>query len=159
MKKSILLLTLSITIFISCSKSDDNNSSTPLSSIVGKWDLKAKMTGTTNVVLYPCEEQYNQYQFFENLTAIEDEGYTNGGTSCTHYTYNETYTIANNKLTIIETSSNGQYVYEYRFNILELTSTKLKLKIYYTNEKHNGTLTFEENIPESQQTTSSYDKV
>ena len=159
MKKSILLSLLSVSFLISCSKNDDNTPSTPVPSIVGKWDLKAKMVGTTAVALYPCEEQYNQYQFFENLSAIEDEGYTNGGTSCTHYTYNETYTIANNKLTIIETSSIGQYVYEYRFNILELTSTKLKLKIYYTNEKHNGTLTFEENIPESQQTTSSYDKV
>ena len=159
MKKSILLLALSISTLFSCSKSDDNTSTPTLSSIVGKWDLKAKMTGTTVVALYPCEEQYNQYQFFENLSAIEDEGYTNGGTSCTHYTYNETYTIANNKLTIIETSSNGQYVYEYRFNILELTSTKLKLKLFYTNEKHNGTLTFEENIPENEQTTSSFEKI
>ena len=159
MKKSIILFTLITIILFSCSKNDDNPTTIPLGSIIGKWDLKSKTIGSTIIPLYPCEELYNQYQFFENFTAIEDEGYTNAGTSCTHFTYNETYSITNNKLTIIETSSNGQYVYEYRYNILELTSTKLKLKIYYTNERHNGVLTYEESIPENQQETSSYDKI
>lgn len=159
MKKSILLLAFIVTTLFSCSNNEDNSNVIPNSTIVGKWDLKSQITGTTNVMLSPCEIQYNQYQFFENLTAIENEGYTNGNTNCTNYTYNQTYKIEDKILTITENSDNNQYVFEYKYKILELTSTNLKIKLYYTSEKSKGKLTDEENIPENEQTTNSYEKI
>lgn len=157
MKKSILLSLLSVSFLISCSKNDDNTPSTPVPSIVGKWDLKAKMVGTTAVALYPCEEQYNQFEFFSNLTYVEDEGYTNNGTSCTHYTFSNSYSISNNNLIIND--DDGIVQTESHLKIIELTQTKLKLKLFYIKEKQNGVVTSEENIPENQQRTTSFDKI
>ena len=88
--------------------------------------------------------------------AIEDEGYTNGGTECRHYTYNETYTISNNILTTKEVR--GTYQHEVRYNIIELTATKLKTKLFYSNETYNGSFS-EYTFPENEKITYSFDKI
>ena len=149
---SILVLSL-----FSCSKSDDKNgTSIPTASIIGKWDLKSQMRGTTVVPLSACEEQYNQYQFLENLTYVEDWGYTNNGTQCTHYTETNTYSLSNNIL--ITNSFDGIVYQESHSKILELTSTKLSVKTFYRKEKQGTTVT-ETNIPEQQQVTGFFEKL
>ena len=154
MKKIIFLLAFLIITLLSCSKSNNDESSQ--FSIIGKWDLKAKTTGATPTLLYACEEQYNYFEYLANKVAIEDEGYTNGGTECRHYTYNETYTISNNILTTKEVR--GTYQHEVRYNIIELTATKLKTKLFYSNETYNGSFS-EYTFPENEKITYSFDKI
>jgi hypothetical protein len=149
-------VSISVLSLVSCSKSSDDSSSSQFSSIVGKWDLKAQMKGTTSIPLSACEEQYNQYQFLENLTYIVDWGYTNNGTQCTHYTKTNTYSLSNDIL--ITNSFDGIIYQESHSKILELTSTKLKVKTFYRKEKQ-GTAITEINIPEEQQGIGIFEKI
>lgn len=160
MKKSILLFALSISTLISCSKSDDNPSTTPIPNIVGNWDLKAHMLGTTDFPLDYCEERDSQFRFYSNLTVVETTGYSNSNTGrCDNDIYQETYSVSNNVLTIIRVLNPISYFRETRYNILELTSAKLKLKLFYVKEKQGENPVYEENIPENEQITFLFDKI
>jgi hypothetical protein len=157
MKKSLFLL-ISIVLF-SCSKNDDNSSSATLTptfnsqDLIGKWDLKSSVTGTTNNPLDSCEQLHSGYEFKVNNICIEGYGRINPAGTCTNNQYNQTYTLTNNIITVKQT--NG---YEARYNITELSTTKLKLTLIYSKEVYNGNV-YENNPPVGQQTTSSYDKI
>ena len=153
--KKILILLLSIVVF-SCSKNDDNqqtNTNFNQQDLIGKWDLKTEVTGTTNNPLDSCEQLYSGYEFKANNTCIEGYGRINPAGTCTNNQYNQTYTLTNNIITVKET--NG---YEARYIITELSTTKLKLTLIYSKEVDNGNV-YENNPPVGQQTTSSYDKI
>ena len=122
MKKSILLLAVVFTTLFSCSKSDDNSSQSQ-GSIVGKWKLQSSSSGT----LSTCNLDNATYQFFANNTAIETDGHLSGS-NCVQSTYNETYTLNNNVIIIKEVGYTGTDVSQFTFNVLELTSSSLKLK-------------------------------
>jgi hypothetical protein len=154
MKKTIIIL---VTMALSLSSCSTNDEAPNLqSSIVGKWDLTAKTMGTTSIALSACEIQYSYFECFKNNTLIEDEGYSNDGKTCAHYTYEYTYTIENNVLTTKEIK--GTYQHESRYNITELTSTKLKTKLFYSKEVDNGTI-YEDTFPENKQITFSFEKI
>lgn len=156
MKKSLFLL-IAIVLF-SCSN-DDNSSSAAVTptfnsqDLIGKWDLKSSITGTTNNPLNSCEQIHSGYEFKTNGTCIEGYGRVNVSGVCVNNQYNQTYTLTNNIITVKQT--NG---YEARYNITELSTTKLKLTLIYSKEVNNGTV-YENNPPINQQTTSSYDKL
>jgi hypothetical protein len=147
MKKSLVLI-ISFVIF-SCSKNDDNQQSQDL---IGKWDLKSHITGTTNDPLDYCEQLYSGYEFKTNGTCIDGYGRLNANV-CTNNQYNQTYTFVNNILSVKEI--NG---FEARYNVIELSSTKLKLTQTYSKEIDNGTV-YEHNLTASEQITSSYDRI
>ncbi len=153
MKKVISFIVLLI--LFSCS-SEDSSPSFSTSSIVGKWDIKSRMNGTSNVVLTPCEEIYNKIEFLADKTVMSEEGYGTSG-SCKHYTDNFTYNISKDILIIY--STDGIVNQETQFKILELTPAMLKLKKFHSKEIEKGVVKKDISIPENQQITESYDKI
>jgi hypothetical protein len=150
--KKLLILLFSIAI-LSCSKDNDNQ---PLNfnsqNLIGRWDLKSRVTGTTVDTLNSCEELHSGYEFKTNLTCIEGYGRFNIN-NCTNNQYNQTYSFTNNLLTVRQT--NG---YEARYNILELSTTKLKMTLTYSKEVNNGAV-YEYNPTVNEQQTTSYVKM
>lgn len=128
MKKRILLfvsiVSLSLT-FNSCSKDDDNGSSTS-GNIAGKWIyLKQGEIVGGEEVLYPyensCSSENDFTQIYSNGT-LRDVYYNS---ACSESIDNATWTRSGNMITVSygpgESSTS---------EIIELTSTKLKVKFY-----------------------------
>lgn len=122
MKKSILLLAFVLTTLFSCSNSDDNSSQTQVS-IIGKWKLLSSSTGT----LSTCNLDNATFQFLANNTSVETDGHLSGS-KCIQSSYNGTYTLNNNILSITQLNANGTVNSQYSYTVTELTSSSLKLK-------------------------------
>lgn len=131
MKKSVLILCFALFTLNSCSKNDDNLIQTQ-ASILGKWKIQSSSSGT----LPSCTLNNATYHFFADNTAIETDGHlssTINGNICVQSTFKEIYTLNNNILVIKEVGYTGTDVSQFTFNVLEVTSTTLKLKYVPTN--------------------------
>ena len=152
MKKSILLFAFLTFSLLSCS-SDDSSDSINSSLLIGKWDLKSvKEADGTPIPLTNCEELYNSEEFFSNNTSIGIWAEPSAtGSNCGVQTFNETYTVTNNILSLKEAGS-----YEFRYVITELTSNKLTIKHIYSEESGAGS---GYDIPTEDQVTHYFDKM
>ena len=119
MKKTILLFAFVTYTLFSCSSSDDNNSSIDTTQLVGTWFLEsAKLDG---------EEvgSSDKVQFSStNRAYFTYFGYGNNGSDITD---NANYYISNNNITVSWDDPEPGNETD-TFQILELTSTKLKVK-------------------------------
>jgi hypothetical protein len=151
MKKGVIIIIGVFTIFtLSCSNGDNNNTN---SNLIGKWDLIARNEANgTSIPLTNCDELYNSEEFFDNNTSIgiwAEPGAT--GNNCGVQTFQKTYTLINNVLSLKKIG-----FYEFRYNVIELTSNKLTLKLIYREEDGLGS---GYNIPTNEQTTDTFEKV
>jgi hypothetical protein len=157
MKKTILLL-VTILFLTACSSDDDGGSS---NSIIGRWDLVSKERDNTNMTLNFCD-LLSYYYFNSESTCLEIVSYLESQNSCVTYTYQETYSVSDGVLTIQEfdVTSTGDYIFTGRYYITSLTSTTLKLKLFYSYEEFEGNSSSPESgfIPESEQITSTFEK-
>ena len=119
MKKSILLFAFVTFSLFSCSSSDDNNSSIDTTQLVGTWLLEsAKLDGDEVGSSDEANFTSNGRVFYT---------YYNFGTNGQDITENADYTLNGNTITVTYDDADPGNETD-TFQILELTSSKLKLK-------------------------------
>ena len=127
--KKLSILTLSFVALsmslVSCSK-DDNNGSTTSASLVGKWEYSKEgstVNGQEVLEAYTGNETGCSKDYIDvTATAVTDVDYDSTNTPCEMTTYTINYTKTGNTLI---TTFNGM---EFTSTIVTLTSTELKIK-------------------------------
>jgi len=121
------LLFLCVTILLlSCSSDNDSN---PINgnNIVGKWNLQDILSNGQSGIggNYTCNKDFDITEYKSNGTIVTKLS-NNDPNNCIQLTENGTYLIEGNIVT--ETQMNGSIkIYEYKYKIIELTDTTLKL--------------------------------
>jgi hypothetical protein len=97
--KIAFLIISSITIFISCSKTDENSTEQP--NLVNKWNIDKKIYDNVNQTLTACEKQ-GYIQFNSNGTFERKEYYISSGVCEIKKNHSGTYTFntTTNQITI-----------------------------------------------------------
>jgi len=126
-KLSILTLSfvaLSMTL-VSCSK-DDNNGSTTSASLVGKWEYSKEgstVNGQEFLVAYMGNETGCSKDYIDvTATSVADVDYDSTDNPCEMFTDTYSYTRTGNTLTLTVSGM------EFTSTIVTLTSTELKIK-------------------------------
>lgn len=149
--KKVLFLFTSITI-LSCSKSEDNNTTVEQGNIVNKWHLTQIIENGTPITGFSCNNDFDITEFSADGVSITKYGDTNSSGACIQYTENGKYTVANNILEDIQRNSNNVIIYKAKYKIAELTSTTLKLSLLYLYETNaNGTNPYTSNYVEGEE--------
>lgn len=132
MKKKILLFSFLFLSLISCSNTDNENSATiDTTKIISTWNLQsATLNGDEVDSSYKIEFTSNNGTKFYYLNPTSNTTYGPDTIET------GTYTIVNNTLTVTWTGSDPGLA-TAKYDILELTSNKLKIKSVITGE---GTL-------------------
>jgi hypothetical protein len=152
MKKLLFILSASL-IILSCSK-DDNSTSSNNSNLLGTWkQISEKYQGQEQIS--QCELDNNKLFFSTNSNVTETFG-KQSSNGCEIESIMETYVVSNSTLTI--TSAEPNYVYEAKFNILENSSSTLKLKQTSVKQSTPSGNVQTENFPEAEQITTTYTK-
>lgn len=119
MKKSILLFAFVTFSLFSCSSSDDNNSSIDTTQLVGTWLLESATLDGDEV------GSSDEARFTSNGRAFYT--YYNFGTNGQDITENADYSLNGNTITVTYDDADPGNETD-TFQILELTSSKLKVK-------------------------------
>lgn len=122
--KVLFLSLLALTTIVSCSKDDDNDSSTS-ASIEGKWEFTHE--GETLTSLDPAESEGNcGLDIYEYISggAFKETDYYMNNEACTSDNDTGTWSKNGNTLTKNYTNDDEPITYE----IIELSQTTLKLK-------------------------------
>jgi hypothetical protein len=123
MKK--LLFLFATVLLISCS-SDDNGNPTTENSIVGKWQLTQILQYCNPVSGYTCNPSFDITQFMDNGNSTAKYADLDNNDNCVQFTDDNTYIVEGSALT--ETYS-ITYDYVYKYKIIELTNTSLRLEL------------------------------
>lgn len=140
MKKLHILIGLFIGLTIlSCSSDDDSNSNEP--TIIGEWILVNQIFNGQNENLSECELQ-ETLTFNSNGTLIS---YYTDNDPCEFFTETQQYELNETELKILFGQNS-----DFRFFVLNLTATQLRIVNFYRNG---------ETLEENNQTTYQYEKV
>ncbi|MEH1009513.1 lipocalin family protein [Winogradskyella sp. ECml5-4] len=140
MKKLNLLIGLLIGLTILSCSSDDNDSNTIEPTIIGEWILVNQIYDGQNENLSACELQ-ESLTFNSNGTLIS---YYTDNDPCEFFTDNQQYELNETELTILFGQNS-----DFRFNVLTLSETELKIENFYRNG---------ETLEENNRTTYEYEK-
>lgn len=134
-------------VLLSCSKSEDDNSSSTTRNIVGKWHLTSIMENGILLTGITCNTNYDITEFTSTGKSMISYADIDIHGNCTKYSENGTYTVSNNIIEVVEIK-NGIKVYDSRSKITELTATTLKTSTLYLYEAdlqgHSNTSTYKE---------------
>lgn len=140
MKQNLLIGILMLLSVFSCS-SDDGNSATNQSIIIGEWILVNQIYNGQTETLSECELQ-ETLTFNSNGTLIS---YYTDNDPCEFFTETQEYQLNGNELQILFGQSS-----DFRFNILTLTTTQLSIENFFRNG---------ETLEENDRTTYQYEKI
>lgn len=140
-----------LSVLLSCSKSDDDNSSSTTGNIAAKWHLTSIVENGTAITGYTCNTNYDITEFTSVGQSITKYSDKNSSNVCTQYTDNGNYTISDNILTDVQ--KNGSIkIYEAKYKIKELTATTLKLEAVTVFEANsNGSNPHTENYTDGEE--------
>ncbi|MBC5839743.1 lipocalin family protein [Flavobacterium muglaense] len=148
--KKLLFLFASITL-LSCSKNDDDNSTSTTGNIVAKWHLTSILENGKPITGYTCNTNFDITEFTSSGQSITKYSDKNSSNVCTQYTDNGTYTLSDNILTDVQ--KNGTIkIYEAKYKIKELTATSLKLETISVFEANsNGSNPYTSNYTDGEE--------
>ncbi|MFS4484365.1 lipocalin family protein [Hyunsoonleella sp. 2307UL5-6] len=131
MKKTFLFFLAIIS--LGCSSSDDNSNTENNSDILGKWVI-TQLDFEDNYSYPECAVNNNTYEFMDNGDLIYK--YVTGSSCNQTGTNNYEYNVEGSVMTKIEPNGgfNPENDYIEKFNVKELTQTKLVLEAYYVDE-------------------------